>query len=140
MAIGHEARPATAGPLGLPGVTDEPAKEGAHDAQPIDLLAQDPSVETLRELLHEVIDPEIGLDIVELGLLRHVEVDNGIARVRFTVTTPACPLSSYIEDEIRSCLWQLPALREVEVELELDPPWSPDEMTDVARDALGWER
>ncbi|MCD6726015.1 MAG: metal-sulfur cluster assembly factor [Solirubrobacteraceae bacterium] len=126
--------------MGLPGVTDEPAKEGAHDAQPIDLLAQDPSVETLRELLHEVIDPEIGLDIVELGLLRHVEVDNGIARVRFTVTTPACPLSSYIEDEIRSCLWQLPALREVEVELELDPPWSPDEMTDVARDALGWER
>ncbi|OJU93933.1 MAG: hypothetical protein BGO23_11750 [Solirubrobacterales bacterium 67-14] len=91
-----------------------------------------------RDLLHEVIDPEIGLDIVELGLLRSVEIEGGVARVEFTVTTPACPLSSYIENEIRSCLWQLPDLREVEVECVYQPAWTPEDMSEKAKTALGW--
>ena len=118
----------------------------AHDsAQPsrgtpgIDALVHGASAPMIRDLLHAVIDPEIGLDIVELGLLRDVSVEDGVARIRFTVTTPACPLSSYIEDEIRACLWQLPDLREVVVEVELDPPWEPEDMSDEARIALGWD-
>jgi len=105
---------------------------------PIDVLVDGPSPETIRELLHAVIDPEIGIDIVELGLLREVEVDAGAVRVRFTVTTPACPLSSYIEDEIRACLWQLPGLTEITVELTHDPPWDPEQMSALAREELGW--
>jgi metal-sulfur cluster biosynthetic enzyme len=58
--------------------------------------------------------------------------------VRFTVTTPACPLSSYIEDEIRACLWQLPGLDEIDVACEYEPAWQPEDMSDAARDALGW--
>lgn len=101
-------------------------------------LAEDPSPELVRELLHGVIDPELGVDIVELGLLREARVSAGVARIRFTVTTPACPLSDYIEDEIRACLAQAPGLRHVLVESELDPPWKPEDMSEVARAALGW--
>jgi metal-sulfur cluster biosynthetic enzyme len=104
----------------------------------LEALADDPTPALLRELLHEVIDPELGLDIVELGLLREVEVRDGRARVRFTVTTPACPLSSYIEQEIRACLLQLPGLHELDVACEYAPPWTPDDMSEGARVALGW--
>jgi metal-sulfur cluster biosynthetic enzyme len=116
-----------------------PERDG--DLQPgIDeLLVDDPSPETVREMLHEVIDPELGLDIVELGLLRSVVIDDGVATIRFTVTTPACPLSNYIEDEIRSCLWQLPGLRELNVACEYEPAWGPEDMTEDARLALGWD-
>lgn len=105
----------------------------------LDVLVDGPSPAMVRELLREVVDPELGLDIVELGLLRAVAVQDGVARVRFTVTTPACPLSSYIEDEIRACLWQLPGLRELDVECELQPAWQPEDMSEAARVALGFE-
>ncbi|MBS1881863.1 MAG: metal-sulfur cluster assembly factor [Actinobacteria bacterium] len=102
-------------------------------------LSDDPTPELVRELLHGVIDPELGVDIVELGLLREVTVRAGVARIRFTVTTPACPLTGYIEDEIHACLQQAPALRQVLVESELEPPWKPEDMSEVARAALGWD-
>ncbi len=62
----------------------------------------------------------------------------GVARVRFTVTTPACPLSGYIEDEIYACLAQVPGLRQVLIATELDPPWTAEDMSEAARAALGW--
>lgn len=102
-------------------------------------LAEDPTPELVRVLLHGVIDPELGVDIVELGLLREATVRDGVARIRFTVTTPACPLSGYIEDEIHACLAQAPGLRQVLVESELEPPWKPEDMSEAARAALGWQ-
>lgn len=92
-----------------------------------------------REMLFDVIDPELGVDIVNLGLLRSVKIDGERADITFTVTTPACPLSSYIEDEIRSCLWQLPGVKFTNVTCEHEPPWKPEDMTDLARRQLGWE-
>lgn len=115
--------------------------EGTVEAAPapgLDLFEKDELVETARELLHEVIDPEIGIDIVNLGLLRSIEIDGDIVRVQFTVTTPACPLSSYIENQIRTCLWQLPGVSQSEIELVYQPPWTPEDMTETARAALGW--
>jgi metal-sulfur cluster biosynthetic enzyme len=102
-------------------------------------LVSDPTPELVRDLLHGVIDPELGVDIVELGLVREATVSNGVARVRFTVTTPACPLSDYIDDEIRTCLGQAPGLREVLVSCEMEPAWKPEDMSDAARAALGWK-
>lgn len=93
--------------------------------------------ERIREMLHEVIDPELGIDIVELGLLREVVVSGRSARVAFTVTTPACPLSRYIEDEIRRSLEPL-GLDALQVDCEMTPPWQPEDMSDTARRALGW--
>jgi metal-sulfur cluster biosynthetic enzyme len=97
-----------------------------------------PDPAALRETLHAVIDPELGIDIVELGLLREVTVRDGEVAIRFTVTTPACPLSRYIEDEIRRALDGAPGLTRLDVECEMDPPWQPEDMSDVARRALGW--
>jgi len=108
------------------------------DAPGLDLLVEGPSVQTVRELLRQVIDPELGLDIVELGLLRSVRIADGVVDVRFTVTTPACPLSSYIEDEIRACLWQLPGVVDIDVGCEMEPAWTPEDMSEDARFALGW--
>ncbi|HWK28765.1 MAG TPA: metal-sulfur cluster assembly factor [Solirubrobacter sp.] len=104
----------------------------------LDLLTGPATGEHVRDLLRGVIDPELGLDIVALGLLRSVDVTEQAVRVRFTVTTPACPLSSYIEDEIRACLWQLPGQPELDVACELEPAWRPEDMSDAARAALGW--
>lgn len=116
--------------------------EGTVEAAPapgLDLLAgKAPLAEQARDLLQQVIDPEIGIDIVNLGLLRSVQVNAGKAEVRFTVTTPACPLSSYIENEIRGCLWQLPGITEIEVECVYEPAWTPEDMSESARAALGW--
>lgn len=114
------------------------AAPSAHEAPGLDLLADVPTPQVLLDLLREVIDPELGLDIVELGLVRSVQVADGTARVRFTVTTPACPLSSYIEDEIRACLWQLPGVHDIDVACELEPAWDPEDMSEAARQALGW--
>jgi metal-sulfur cluster biosynthetic enzyme len=108
------------------------------EAVGLGVLVDEPTPAVVREMLHEVIDPEIGLDIVELGLLRKVEVDGSRARVRFTLTTPGCPLSSYIEDEIRACLWQIPGLDEIDVTCEYEPAWTPEDMSDAAREALGF--
>lgn len=102
------------------------------------VAAGEPGPELVRELLHAVIDPELGIDIVELGLVREITITGGTASVTFTVTTPACPLSSYIEDEIRTCLWQLPGITDIEVELTHEPPWDPSQMSDLAREELGW--
>ncbi|HEX8753877.1 MAG TPA: metal-sulfur cluster assembly factor [Solirubrobacterales bacterium] len=110
----------------------------ANGAPGLAALTEEPSPELVRELLHGVIDPELGIDIVELGLLREATVEAGVARIRFIVTTPACPLSTYIEDEIHACLAQAPGLRHVLVQSELEPPWSPEEMSESARRALGW--
>lgn len=101
-------------------------------------LNDDPFHELLRDLLRGVIDPELGVDIVELGLLREVSVRDGVARVRFTVTTPACPLSGYLEDEIYACMEQVSGLRQVLVECEMEPPWKPGDMSEAARATLGW--
>lgn len=97
-----------------------------------------PDAATVRALLHEVIDPELGVDIVNLGLLRRVEIVGTSASIDFTVTTPACPLSSYIEDEISFSVMQLPGISEVDVRCVYEPPWKPEDMTDVAREQLGW--
>ncbi len=93
-----------------------------------------------RELLREVIDPELGINIVDLGLVYDVRVDEGVARVRMTLTTPGCPLGAYIDDEVRSCLWGAPGVDDVDVQLVWDPPWHPDQMSDEAKRQLGWRQ
>jgi metal-sulfur cluster biosynthetic enzyme len=100
------------------------------------------SPEALRELLREVIDPEIGINIVDLGLVYDVGLSgDGVASVRMTLTTPGCPLGGYIDDEIRDILWGAPGVADIDVRIVWDPPWDPDEMmSDWAKDQLGWRR
>lgn len=92
----------------------------------------------VHERLRTVIDPELGINIVDLGLIYGVEVVSGVARVRMTTTTPACPIGSYLTDQIRWALLGLDDLLDVEVELTHDPRWSPERMSDAAKAQLGW--
>lgn len=92
------------------------------------------------DLLREVIDPELGVNIVDLGLVYDVRVADGVAAVRMTMTTPGCPLGGYLDDAVRDCLWGAPGVEDVDVRIVWDPPWRPEMMSDAAREQLGWAR
>ena len=94
----------------------------------------------LVEQLRTVIDPELGLNIVDLGLIYGAMIADGVATVRMTTTTPACPIGSYLSDSIRQALFQLDGILDVAVELTHEPRWSPDLMSDEAKVQLGWDR
>ncbi len=92
------------------------------------------------DALRQVVDPELGINIVDLGLVYDVSVDDGRVRVQITMTTPACPLHSYVLDAIHFFLLRdVPWVREVDVRLVWDPPWHPDMMSAEAKRQLGWE-
>ncbi len=90
--------------------------------------------------LHRVVDPEMSLDIVELGLVYGVEAQARAVKVRITMTSAACPVTELIVDEATSELARAlgPGV-EVGVEVVWEPPWDPGRMSGRARDALGWE-
>lgn len=94
--------------------------------------------EALMARLATVMDPELGIDIVGLGLVYAADLRDGVARVRMTTTTPACPIGAYLEQSIRRALLEIPGVIDVEVEVTHDPPWSPDRMSAAAKAQLGW--
>ncbi len=91
----------------------------------------------VREALGEVIDPELGVNIVDLGLVYGVEIDDRRVRVVMTMTSPACPLGDYLKDLADSSIRRrVPGVRDVEVVLVWEPAWHPDRMSDAARRQL----
>ncbi len=106
------------------------------------LLGGQPGPDTLRDLLRDVIDPEIGINIVDLGLLYDIRLSgDGTAAVRMTLTTPGCPLGGYLTDAIHDTLQDVPGVTGVDVQIVWDPPWDPDGMmSDWAKSQLGWHR
>ena len=92
---------------------------------------------TIREALREVIDPELGCNIVDLGLLYAIALDGTTVTVQMTLTTPGCPMQESLAWGVQSALLKLDGVEEVEVELVWDPPWSPDRMTEAGRARLG---
>lgn len=94
----------------------------------------------VRNLLKEVIDPELGVNIVDLGLVYEILIseDTGKIVVNMTLTTPGCPLSGYMDDEIHGQLEQLPKVRDVQVNIIWEPPWDPEMMSDDGKQMLGW--
>ncbi len=89
-------------------------------------------------LLENVYDPELGLDVVNLGLIYEVKVDPPRAHVRMTLTTPGCPLHDSMGDAVRQALSRIPGVEEVRVELTFDPPWTPARLSERAKRVLGW--
>jgi metal-sulfur cluster biosynthetic enzyme len=90
----------------------------------------------VREALREVIDPEIGVNIVDLGLVYHIGVDNGDVLVTMTMTSSACPLRDYLHDLVESTVTsRLPTARRVVVEIVSEPPWT-ENVSDAARRQL----
>ena len=97
-----------------------------------------PSKEEVVEALREVEDPELGMDIVELGLLYDVEVDGPKVKVIHTLTSMGCPVGPMIQENVDQIVRAMPEVEDVEVELTWDPPWSPEKMSDDAKFILGF--
>jgi metal-sulfur cluster biosynthetic enzyme len=91
----------------------------------------------VRRALREVLDPELGVNIVDLGLVYDIAVDGNSVRITMTMTSPACPLREYIQTLVQSAIVdRVPDVESVTVNVVDDPPWSEDRMTDEARRQL----
>ena len=97
-----------------------------------------PTVEEVTEALRQVEDPELGMDIVELGLLYDVEVEGDKVKVTYSLTSLGCPAGPMIEEDIDRVAREVPGVADVEKELSWDPPWTPDRMSDDAKFILGF--
>ena len=93
----------------------------------------------VKAALKDVVDPEMALDVVELGLVYRVEAAPTATRARITMTSAACPVTEYIVEEVGHALRKARPGVPVDVELIWDPPWTPDRMSEAARSAMGWE-
>ena len=93
--------------------------------------------EDVYEALEEVIDPELGLDFVSLGLVYDVEIEGPEAFITFTLTTPACPIGPQVSEQMREFVGQLQGVEKVHPKMVFDPPWSPEMMSEDAKFALG---
>ncbi len=89
--------------------------------------------------LKHVLDPEIGVNIVDLGLVYEVKVENGDVYITMTMTTPGCPLHESISKGAEEAVRQLPGVENVKVDLVWQPAWTPERMSDWARKQLGWK-
>lgn len=95
--------------------------------------------DTVRDALREVIDPEAGMNIVDLGLVYGIEISDAGVKVLMTMTSAACPMADMIVDDVHAALeGALPRDTPVEVEMVWDPPWTPDRMSGFAREQFGW--
>jgi metal-sulfur cluster biosynthetic enzyme len=95
-------------------------------------------VEDVMDALSNVIDPELGLDFVELGLVYAVEIEGGNVRVTYTLTTPGCPIGPHVAEQIEEFVAEVEGVQSVESELTFTPPWSPERMSEDAKFALGF--
>jgi metal-sulfur cluster biosynthetic enzyme len=96
------------------------------------------SREEVLDILRTVEDPELGMDIVDLGLLYEVEVEDSKAKVTYSLTSMGCPAGPLIAQDIDSAVRQVEGIQDVELELTFDPPWTPDRMSDDAKFILGF--
>lgn len=98
-----------------------------------------PTIEQIRNSLQVVIDPEIGMDIVNLGLVYDVKFDETQqkADVKMTLTSPACPVGPQIVAKAKEVIGKLEGVKDVNLEIVWTPPWNPEMMTEEAKDKLG---
>ena len=97
-----------------------------------------PTEEQVYEALEEVIDPELGLDFVSLGLVYDVEMENGEVYVTFTLTTPACPIGPQVSEQMQEFVGEIEGVTDVVTNMVFTPPWTPDKMSEDAKFALGY--
>jgi len=97
-----------------------------------------PGEEEVLEALSNVIDPELGLDFVELGLIYGVEINEGDVHVTFTLTTPGCPIGPQVTEQIDEFVGEVEGVKSVSSEMVFTPPWSPERMSEDAKFALGF--
>ena len=96
------------------------------------------SEDDVTEALSNVIDPELGLDFVELGLVYDVGIEGGTVNITFTLTTPACPIGPQVSEQMKEFVGELDGVEQVVPSMVFTPPWTPDKMSEDAKFALGY--
>jgi len=133
-----ETRPDTPG-IGTETGTEDVVRGAAGMPEPPPAAgAELPSLEELEEAMRDVVDPELGINVVDLGLVYDIRVDESrVATIDMTLTSAACPLTDVIEDQTRSVLVGTPALvDDVKINWVWMPPWGPDKITEDGREQL----
>ena len=97
-----------------------------------------PSIEAVEDALSNVIDPELGLDFVELGLIYGIDVSGGDVHVTFTLTSPGCPIGPQVSEQIEEFVGELEDVEDVTSTMTFSPPWTPERMSEDAKFALGF--
>ena len=100
--------------------------------------ATSPDREDVMEALENVIDPELGLDFVSLGLVYDVEIENRDVHITFTLTTPACPIGPQVTEQMKEFVSEVEGVEKVFPKMVFSPPWSPERMSEDAKFALGY--
>jgi metal-sulfur cluster biosynthetic enzyme len=108
-----------------------PAKEGSSNGGPV-------TREQVLEALKEVLDPELGVNIVDLGLVYDVTIGDDTVHITYTLTTMGCPIGPMIEAQMQELLSGVEGVDKVEAEMVLRPPWTPEMMSEEAKAALGY--
>jgi metal-sulfur cluster biosynthetic enzyme len=96
------------------------------------------TVEDVEDALSNVIDPELGLDFVELGLIYGVDIEDQHVHVTFTLTSPGCPIGPQVSEQIEEFVGELDDVDKVTSSMIFTPPWTPDKMSEDAKFALGF--
>ena len=127
----------------IPQTQETPVDSGSVPAAPPPLSTEPssteaPSEDEVLEALKSVIDPELGINIVDLGLVYEVDIaEGGDVDIQYTLTTMGCPIGPLIEDQMRAFLAPVPGIGEVRPEMVLRPAWTPEMMSEEAKAALG---
>ena len=96
------------------------------------------TADDVQEALTNVIDPELGLDFVELGLIYDVEVEGASVFINFTLTSPGCPIGPQVAEQMEEFVGELEGVDAVYPKMTFTPPWTPDMMSEEAKFALGY--
>jgi len=91
------------------------------------------------QTLKNCYDPEIPINIVDLGLVYDMKLDDDVVKVKMTLTAPGCPMSSFIVDDVRQKVMAVDGVKDVFVDVVWDPPWNPSMMSQEAKTKLGFE-
>jgi len=94
--------------------------------------------EIVMQKLSEVVDPEIGLNIVEMGLVYSVEINNDSVNIKMTLTAPGCPLQNTLVSIAKDAVQNIPGVKNVNIQIVWDPPWHPSMMSEEAKRKLGF--
>jgi len=92
----------------------------------------------IREALKECYDPEVPVNIVDLGLVYDIKITDSRVDIKLTLTSPGCPASSMISQNVRNRVLQIPEVKDADVELIWEPAWTPSRMSDEAKKKLKW--
>jgi metal-sulfur cluster biosynthetic enzyme len=111
---------------------------GGNGAEPSGNGVPSGLVDQVMDALRKVNDPELGINIVDLGLVYDVRIEDGTVHIDYTLTTMGCPIGPLIEEEIRQMLEPVEGVDQVEAEMTLSPPWTPDKMSEEAKAAMGF--